>query len=107
MSFPFLLGRCQHLFHSKEASKVVGFVKDLSANAGDVRDMSSIPGSGRSPGIGNGNPPHYSCLENSMDRGACWAAVHGVTKSRTQWSKHAMKEASCLKAPAPIHILFE
>ena len=86
---------------------MVEFVKDLSANAQDARDMSSIPGSGRSPGTGNGNPPHYSCLENSMDRGACLAAVHGVTKSRTHWSMQAMKEASCLKAPAPIHILFE
>ena len=46
--------------------------------------MGSIPGSGRSPGEGNGNPPHYSCLENPIDRGAWRAAVHGVVKSRTQ-----------------------
>ena len=45
--------------------------------------MGSIPGSERSPGEGNGNPLQYSCLENPMDRGAWWAAVHGVTKSRT------------------------
>ena len=45
-------------------------VKNLPANAGDTRDACSIPGSGRSPGIGNGNPLQYSCLENSMDRGA-------------------------------------
>ena len=57
-------------------------VKNLSANAGDARDAGSIPGSGRSPGVGNGNPLQYSCLENSMDRGAQWATVHGVTKSR-------------------------
>ena len=47
------------------------------------RDLGSIPGSGRSPGEENGYPPQYCCLENSMDRGAWWAIVHGVTKSRT------------------------
>ena len=55
-------------------------VKNLPANAGDP---GSIPGSGRSLGDGNGNPLQYSCLGNPMDRGAWWAAVHGVTKSRT------------------------
>ena len=55
-------------------------VKNPSANAGDV---SLIPGSGRSPGGGNGNPLQYSCLENPMDRGAWWATVHGVGKSQT------------------------
>ena len=44
-------------------------VKNLPANAGDARDMGSIPGSGKSPGVGNGNPLQYSCLENPMDRG--------------------------------------
>ena len=48
--------------------------------------MGSIAGSGRSPGEGNGDPLQYSCLENPMDRGAWWAAVHGVAKSRTQLS---------------------
>ena len=57
--------------------------KNLSANAGDERDASSIPGFGRSPGIGNGNPLQYSCLENSMDRGAWQATVHEVAKSWT------------------------
>ena len=52
-------------------------VKDPPANAGDA---SLIPELGRSPGEGNGNPLQYSCLENSMDRGAWWATVHGVTK---------------------------
>ena len=47
-------------------------------------DRSSIPGSGRSPGEGNGNPLQYSCVENSMDRGAWWATVHGVAKSWTR-----------------------
>ena len=49
-------------------------------------DLGSIPGSGRSPGEGNGNPLQYSCLENFMDRGAWQATVHGVAKSRTQLS---------------------
>ena len=59
-------------------------VKNLPANGGAVRDMSLIPGLGRSPGEGNGNPLQYSCLENTMDRGAGQATVHGVTKSQTQ-----------------------
>ena len=54
-------------------------VKNLPANAGD---SGSIPESGRSPGVRNGNPLKYSCLENSMDRGAWQATVHEVTKSR-------------------------
>ena len=57
-------------------------VKNLPVNAGDERDMSLIPGSGRSPGGGHGNPLQY-CLENSMDRGAWWDIVHGVAKSQT------------------------
>ena len=52
--------------------------------------MGLIPGSGRSPGEGDGNQLHYSCLENSMDREACWATVHGVTKSQTPPSTHAL-----------------
>ena len=52
-------------------------VKKMPANARDKRDMGSIPGSGRSPGEGNGNPLQYSCLENPTDRGAWQAAVHG------------------------------
>ena len=58
-------------------------VKNPPANAGDARDVGLIPGSGRSPGVGNGNPFQYSCLENSMDRGAWRATVHGITKSQT------------------------
>ena len=56
-------------------------VKNLLANAGDLRDVGLIPGSGRSPGEGNGNPLQYSCLENSMGGGAWWAAVHEVAES--------------------------
>ena len=59
-------------------------VKNLSAGAGDIRDVGSIPGSGKSPGGGHGHPLQYSCLENSMDIGAWWATVHRVAKSRTR-----------------------
>ena len=56
-------------------------VKNPPANAGDARDVGSIPGLGRSPGEGNGNPLQYFCLEIPMDRGAWWTTVHEVTKS--------------------------
>ena len=55
----------------------------VKASASDAKDPGSIPGSGRSPGEGNGNPLQYSCLENPMDGGAWWTTVHGVAKSRT------------------------
>ena len=58
-------------------------VKNLPDHAGVVRDMGLIPGLERSPGVGNGNPAQYSCLENPMDRGASWAAVCGVAESCT------------------------
>ena len=58
-------------------------VKNLPANAGNARDMGSILMSGRSIRVGNGNPFQYSCLENSMDRGAWQATVYGVTNSQT------------------------
>ena len=63
------------------ASQVALVVKNLSASAGDVRDKSSVPGLGRSPGEGNGNPLQYSCVENPMDRGAWRATVHRVRQS--------------------------
>ena len=65
-------------------------VKNLPANVGDVKDEGSIPGLGRFPGGGNGNPFQYSCQENPMDRGAWWATVHGVT----EWdmSEHACRQ---------------
>ena len=65
-------------------SQVVLVVKNLPANAGEESDMGLIPGLGRFPGVGNGNPLQYSCLENSMDRGAWQATVHRLTKSQTQ-----------------------
>ena len=58
-------------------------VKNPPASAGDTGDVSSIPGLGRSPGEGNGNPLQYSCQGNPMDRGAWWATFHGVAKSQT------------------------
>ena len=59
-------------------------VKNLPANAKDIREGDSIPGSGRSPGGWHGNSLQYSCLENLVDRRAWWATDHGVTKSWTQ-----------------------
>ena len=59
---------------------------DNKESACNVGDLGSIPGLGRSPGEGNGYPLQYSCLGNNMDRGAWWATVHGITKSRTQLS---------------------
>ena len=61
-------------------------VNNLPANAGDSGDEGLIPALGRSPEVGNGKPLQYSCLENSMDRVAWWAAVYGVTKSWTRLS---------------------
>ena len=66
--------------------EVVLVVKNLLAKAGDIRDMASVPGSGRSPGGGHGNPLQYPCLENPMDRGAWRATVRGVTESQTRLS---------------------
>ena len=59
---------------------------DGKASAYNAGDLGLIPGSGRSPGEGNGNPLQYFCLKNAMDGGAWWAAVHGVTKSQTRLS---------------------
>ena len=65
-------------------------VKNPLVKAGDLRDKGSIPGWGRSPGEGNGNPLQYPCLENPMDRGAWQAPVHGVTESdMTKAAEHA------------------
>ena len=62
-------------------------VKNLLANAGDVRDSGLIPELGRSPGGGNGNPLHYSCLENPMERGAWWATVSIVHRVAKSWTR--------------------
>ena len=81
-------------------------VKNPPANAVDIRDTGSIPGMGRSPGGGHGNPLQYSCLENPMDRGAWRATVHGVAQSWTrlkQLSRHAHSRTihSMLKPVGP------
>ena len=72
-------------------------VKNSPGKDSSAGDEILIPGSGRSPGEGNGNPLQYSCLENSKDRGAWWATVHGVAKSWTQLSPHttSMKHRKC------------
>ena len=64
-------------------------LRNPPVNAGNSGDMGSILGSGRSPGVGNGNPLQYSCLENSMERRAWQVAVHGVTKIQACLSMHA------------------
>ena len=69
---------CLSLYGASQEALVV---KNLLANAGDTRDTGSIPGSKISPGVGNGNPLQYSCLENSMDRGNWRATIHGTAKS--------------------------
>ena len=68
-------------------SQVALVLKNLPANAGDVRDVVSISGSGRSPGGGHGNPLQYSCLENSPGQRTWWATAHSVTQSQTQLKK--------------------
>ena len=81
----------------KRTSQVVLVIKNPPANAGDIREVSLIPGWGRPPGEGHGSPLQHSCLENPMDRGAWWAMVPRVSKSLTQltWlSTHEMRESS-------------
>ena len=62
-------------------SQVALVVKNPPVNAGDLKEVDSTAGSGKSPGRGHGNPRQYSCLENPLDRGPWWATVHGVIKS--------------------------
>ena len=75
-------------------------VKNLPANAGDP---GSIPGSGRSPGVGNGDPLQYSCRENPLDRGAWWATVHGVAESDTTdtYTTHLLDSLGCTYDETP------
>ena len=76
--------------------------KESACNAGGTGDTSSIPGSGRSPGRGNGSPLQYSCLENPMDIGAWGATVHGVTNSQTRLKDKAIYDFSIFKQK-PVH----
>ena len=92
--------RTGHCFFPR-ASQVALVVKNLPANAGDARDVGSIPELRRSPGVGNGNPLQYSCLENAMDSGAWQARVHGVTKSWTQLSDGAHTAHMCEHTQLP------
>ena len=73
---------CIYMYKSM-SSQVVLVVKNLPVNAGDMRDVGSVPGLGRSPRGENGKPHQYSCLKTSMDRGAWWATIHRVAKSQT------------------------
>ena len=68
--------------------------KESACNAGDIRDVGSIPGSGRSPGEGNGNPLQYSCQENPMDREAWQATVHSIAESQTRQGDCAQQSTS-------------
>ena len=74
--------------------KLTGSGSDSKAAACSAGDPGLIPGSGRSPGEGNGNPLQYSCLKNSMDWGAWWATVHGVAKSRTRLNDFTLTSLS-------------
>ena len=75
------MGKRNYLYLTTLISQVALVVKNLPASAGGVRDGGSIPGLGRSPGGGHGNPLQYSCLEDPMDRGAWWSTVHWVAKN--------------------------
>ena len=77
------------------ASQVALVLKNPTANAGNIRDVGLVQGSGRSPEGGHGKPLQYSRLENPMDRGAWWAVVHRVTKSWTRLKRLSMH--TCLK----------
>ena len=83
-------------------------VKNPPASARDPGDAGAIPGLGRSPGGGNGNPPQYSRLENSTGRGAWWATVHGVAKSQTRLSDstHSSPHLASPACPGPSLSLF-
>ena len=72
-------------------------VKRPPASEGEIRDVDSIPGSGKSTGVGNVNPLQYSCLENPMGRGTWWAAVHRITESDTTERLHSLTHSSTIK----------
>ena len=80
--------------------------KNPSANAEDIRDVVSIPGLGRSPGGGHGNPLRYSCLENHMDRGAWQATVHRVAKNGTRLKRLSTQAHTCFVTYLSIHSSF-
>ena len=71
-----------HGMNKSGVLQVVLVVRNMPVNTGDIREVGSVPGLGRSPGEGNGSPLQCSCLDNPMDRGAWRATVHGVTRDR-------------------------
>ena len=81
MTEPHIRGQACTLYLVALPLQMALVVKTPLANAGDIRDVDLIPGLGRSPGGGNGSPFQHSCLENSEDRGAWWATVHGFAES--------------------------
>ena len=87
-------------------NQVVLVVKNLPANAGDAGDVGSIPESGQSPGVRNGNPLQYSCLENPMDRENWRAIVHRVAKSWTQLKQSILFLHDILGVPSIHFSLF-
>ena len=97
-SLQLCLTLCNLMDYISPGSSVHGgsVVKNLPAKARDTGDVGSILGSGRSPGVGNGNTLQYSCLENSIDREAWWSTVHGVTKNGTRLSMHAFLWDLCV-----------
>ena len=84
-SYPFITGLLKTSL-SRQGFPDGSDSKESGCNSGGTGDVGLTPGSGRSPGEGHGYPPQYSCLENSMDRGAWWAIVHGVTHTCTRLS---------------------
>ena len=82
----------QHIYTQIGASQVTLVVKNISVNVGDIREAGSIPGTGRSPGIGHVNPLQYCCLENPIDRGAWEATVHRITQSQSWLEQLSMHE---------------
>ena len=79
---------------------------DSKASAYNMGDLGLIPGSGRSPGEGNGNPLQYPCLENPMDQGAWWATVHGVAKSPTRLNDFTTTTILSKVVPSPLPSCF-
>ena len=92
----------RHLVYLSAVTQCAGdsqVVKNLPANSGDTRDAGSIPGLGRSPGGGNGNPPQYSCLKNSMDRGAWLVTVHEIAEWDTTERLSTHTSTQCTEGP--------
>ena len=95
--------RTNHKFERKVPG--VSVVKSPPANVGDSGDTGSIPGSGRSPGEGNGNPLQYPCLRNPMDRGAQWAPIHQVTRARHPLVAEQEQQSMQKAQPSAWHIV--